>query len=320
MVSVLASNHRTTLLRFLDKEPPPRHGLPPATAFPTKIAAALVLLAAALAAQMPQNPSPMADHTRAHQRIAQAEAPGERYKLSLGNLLLAGARGQKQSKATPLILHFHGAPWLAEWAATRRLHRCAVLTVQLGAGSAVYARPFADPARFGQLLDEAARAPGRAAPLQFHPIVLTSFSAGYGAIREILKNRANWDRLDAVVLCDGLHTGYLPEGKPGPLDAAGLEPFLAFAREAVAGRKQMLITHSEIFPGTFASTTETADWLLASLGLQRRPVVKWGALGMQQLSEVRAGRFTLLGFAGNTAPDHTDHLHALERWLHMIRM
>jgi hypothetical protein len=41
---------------------------------------------------------------------------------------------------------------------------------------------------------------------------------------------------------------------------------------------------------------------------------------MQQLSEVRAGRFTLLGFAGNTAPDHVDHLHALERWLRMIRM
>ena len=30
--------------------------------------------------------------------------------------------------------------------------------------------------------------------------------------------------------------------------------------------KRVIITHSEIFPGTFASTTETADYLLAQLG------------------------------------------------------
>jgi hypothetical protein len=36
---------------------------------------------------------------------------------------------------------------------------------------------------------------------------------------------------------------------------------------------------------------------------------------MQQTSEARAGRFLLLGFAGNSAPDHLDHFHALEQWL-----
>ena len=40
------------------------------------------------------------------------------------------------------------------------------------------------------------------------------------------------------------------------------------AQEAAAGRKRMLVTHSEIFPGTFASTTETADYLLDKLGLK----------------------------------------------------
>ena len=36
---------------------------------------------------------------------------------------------------------------------------------------------------------------------------------------------------------------------------------------------------------------------------------------MQQLSEVRAGRFELFGFAGNTGPDHIDHLHAMPEFL-----
>jgi len=46
--------------------------------------------------------------------------------------------------------------------------------------------------------------------------------------------------------------------------------------------------------------------------------LKWGPMGMQQLSEARAGRFRLLGFAGNSAPDHVDQLHSLPvflKWL-----
>ncbi|HEX9652428.1 MAG TPA: hypothetical protein VGA99_01850, partial [bacterium] len=69
--------------------------------------------------------------------------------------------------------------------------------------------------------------------------------------------------------------------------------------------------HSEIFPGTFASTTETADYLLQANDLSRTAVLRWGVLGMQQLSEARKGNFVVLGFAGNTAPDHVDHFHAL---------
>jgi hypothetical protein len=32
---------------------------------------------------------------------------------------------------------------------------------------------------------------------------------------------------------------------------------------------------------------------------------------MQQLSEAGRGRFLLLGYAGDSAPDHVDQLHAL---------
>jgi hypothetical protein len=83
----------------------------------------------------------------------------------------------------------------------------------------------------------------------------------------------------------------------------------------MAGKKRFLITHSEIFPGTFASTTETADWLLDELRLARTAVLKWGPRGMQQLSEASSGGFELLGFAGNSAPDHVDHFHALPEML-----
>ena len=124
-------------------------------------------------------------------------------------------------------------------------------------------------------------------------------------------------RVDRVLLIDGIHTGYLGDGPgKGPglesvVDPEPLDAFLQLARDAAAGRKRFTITHSEIFPGTYASTTECTDWLLGQLGLRRRAVLAWGPMGLRQLSDARAGRFHLMGFAGNTAPDHVDQLHAL---------
>lgn len=261
-----------------------------------------------------QNPSPMVEHTRAHPRLKDEKPEGRREKLTVGTLFLP--EKTKLAEGMPLLIHFHGAGWIAEQAAAKN-GKCAVITVQLGAGSAVYARPFKEPKSFANLIDEAQTKAG----VTFAPITLTAWSAGYGAIREILNVPAGYERVQSVVLLDGLHTGYVG-GKPGPLESKleteSLEPFVKFARDAVAGKKQMLITHTEIFPGTFASTTETADYLLGQLGLRRTATLKWGPMQTQQLSEVKKGRFTLLGYAGNSAPDHVDQIHALPDFVALL--
>ena len=150
-------------------------------------------------------------------------------------------------------------------------------------------------------------------------LTLTAFSAGHGAIRAILRDPRHFAAVHGVLLLDGMHTSYVPEGMVleagGTLDTTNLTAFADFARAARRGEKRFVVTHSEIFPGTFASTTETADWLLRAVGLRRTPLLAWGPRGMQQLSETHAGRFELLGFAGNTAPDHVDHLHAMPEFL-----
>lgn len=275
----------------------------------------LVLLLLTTAAQQPQNPSPMVEHTRPHPRLAQATPAGRREKLQLGTLFIPDKL--KARTRLPLLVHFHGGAWLPEVAAAKD-SRVAVIIIQVGSGSGVYAKAFADPKLFGNLIAEAESKAG----VKFSAITLTAWSAGHGAIREILKTPESYDRVARVLLIDGLHTGYVG-GKPGPLESqlepANLEVFLRFARDAVAGRKQMIITHSEIFPGTFASTTETADWLLSQLGLKRKPVLRWGPMGTQQLSEARAGRLLLVGYAGNSAPDHVDQLHSLPNYLRWFK-
>jgi hypothetical protein len=256
-----------------------------------------------------QNPSPMVEHTRRHERVAEHQPAGRRIKLSMGSLFISEAAEHHGS--APLVLHFHGPDWLANTSAVKWKKRVCVVTVQRGAGSGVYSRAFTEPGRFSELLKEAEQASG----LELKPVIVSSFSAGYGAVREILKNRENWARIDGIILEDSLHTSYVPEGKPGLIDGNNLEVFVQFAREAAAGRKRMAITNSEVFPGTFASTTETTDYVAEQLGLKRKPVLKQGPVGMQQVSDARSGRFHLMGFAGNSAPDHVDHLHGLSEWL-----
>jgi hypothetical protein len=286
-------------------------------------------------AQQPQAPSPMVEQTRPHPRLTQTEIKGRRVDLQT----LQGARlfispQVNPHRPVPLLIHFHGAPWLIEQHIAKHLPQAALITVQLGAGSSVYRRPFEQPQLFQSLLSEAAA--------QLHlehgwaSITLSGFSAGYGAVREILRNRDSFALVDNVLLLDGMHTSYVPEGKPladgGQIDPIGLDSFIAFAKEAVAGRKSFVFTHSEIFPGTYASTTESGDFLLAQLkldlansnlkggqsNLRQRPSLRQGPMGMQQLSVVDVGGFHMRGYAGNTAPDHIDHLHAMPAWFALL--
>jgi hypothetical protein len=198
-----------------------------------------------------------------------------------------------------------------------------VLAVSVGSGGTAYDGAFArDSAALWPALlvaAEEALARRRGAPVTVTRRRLAGFSAGYGAIRAILRAPALAARVDGVLLLDGLHTGYLPDRTPlaegGAVDTVPLLPFLAYARRAVAGEVALFVSHSEVFPGTFASTTECAAWLLARAGVPRQPVLAWGPVGMQQTSVARRGRLEVRGFAGNSAPDHLDHLHALPQWV-----
>ncbi len=243
----------------------------------------------------------MVENTRAHERLQKQDLAGQRVETKLGSLLLPKRGGGRK---LPLVIHFHGEPWIVEQSVRRDMPKAAVLAVQLGSGSRVYGEGVRDPAILQSVLSVL---PGR----QFGPVYLSGFSAGYGAIRQILREPENAALVDGIVLLDGLHSDYEPPVENRHPLPADLDVFLEYAKHASTGRKRMLILHSEIFPGTFASTTETTDWLLGQLGLKRKPVLRWGPLGMQMLSDTRSGRLRVEGFAGNSAPDHVDFLHAL---------
>jgi hypothetical protein len=271
----------------------------------------------------PQNPSPMTESVRLHGRGRQEAPAGIHLKidsiLPVPVEVFVPYKSQRKVRLR-LLFHFHGAAFIAEQAVSRLKGDMVGVSIHLGSGSRAYGDAFKDPGRFPLLLDaiQKSLAQRLGTRLIFDRVILSGFSAGYGAIRAIMSDPGNYARVDAVLLLDGLHAGYVPEGRVladgGRLNEQDLNVFVKLAQDCSRkeSRKRFLITHSEIFPGTFVSTTEASDFILSQLGLKPRPVLAWGPNGMQMLSSARRNRFEVLGFAGNTAPDHMDHLHSLE--------
>ncbi len=273
----------------------------------------------------------MQEGVRRHERLSRQVLPGVSVPLTLpggaaGELYVTkAARGQRR---VSVLVHYHGVAWIPQQAAEVQGRPLVVVSLSLGSGSGVYDRTFRVAgmtdslmARTQATLDSLA---GRRVDVQ--RVYLSGFSAGHGAIRVILRDSTWMHRVNGVLLMDGMHTSYVPEGVPlasgSTLDANNLLALTAYARRAARGDTdtRMVVTHSEIFPGTFASTTETAAWMLQSLGLAEQPVLKWGPRGLQQIGEAKRGRLLAMGFAGNSAPDHIDHFHAMPELLrHLVR-
>lgn len=98
------------------------------------------------------------------------------------------------------------------------------------------------------------------------PMVLVTFSAGYGLARELLRDTD--PGIAALVLLDSLHASF--EGDGTPLDAQ-LAPFVAYAKRAQRGEVAFWMGHSDVQtpqtgPGRFASTTQTAAELVRLAG------------------------------------------------------
>jgi hypothetical protein len=292
-----------------------------------RCAAAVVLLMPvppAGAAAQSQNPSPMVETTRSHERLEQLQLDGTARSIPGPadrevRLFVPGSFSAGQPAT--LVVHFHGAAWIVEQAVATLGMNAVSAVLNLGAGSGAYDRAFSSRRSLEVLVDSIEKAVSEVAgtPVRMGSVVLSAFSAGHGAVRSIFRDPAGFARVDAVLLLDGMHTSYVPEGRVmaegGRLDESNLVGYAHFARAAVAGSRRFLITHSAIFPGTYASTTETADWLLGQVDIGRTPVLTWGPRGMQQLSEAVSGGFELQGYAGNSAPDHVDHLHAMPELL-----
>jgi hypothetical protein len=83
-----------------------------------------------------------------------------------------------------------------------------------------------------------------------------------------------------------------------------------FARQAANGDKFMFVSHSSIIPPDYASTTQTANYLIWQMGGEPAHAVSRAGdpVGLDLISRYSRGEFYVRGFSGNDALDHCAHL------------
>lgn len=97
---------------------------------------------------------------------------------------------------------------------------------------------------------------------------LCSFSGGYEAVGKLIEDEEIFDKLDAVVILDGIH-----EGKRGNPDPKRMEKWLKLAEYcANHNDKQFIFLYTAVDPGTYCSTSDSAYYLIDKLGLNRIPM------------------------------------------------
>ena len=241
---------------------------------------------------------------------------------SIGDGTIAVFRNSADS-ATDVLIHFHGAPTTVKPAFERSQLPGVLVIVNFPGLSSAYSQPFAkNPQLFDQILEQslAATASNRAANgKQWRRIYLSSFSAGYGAVREILKRPQNMQRIDGIVAADSIYAGLQQEEPQRKVDESNMRDFLRFAEQAVASQKTFVISHSaQSTP--YASTTETADYLLRAQQLERQRDSSASTQTFRQTSRAARGQFIVLGYAGTSGEEHMQHLHHIDLlWSHLAR-
>jgi hypothetical protein len=217
-----------------------------------------------------------------------------------------------KSGSFDLVLQFHAAQGPTEAMFRASELDAVVVIVNLGLASGPYENMFLGKRAFGDFLlavsAEVHSACRGAGPRR---VALSSWSAGYGATLRILEHEANRQRVDAVLLADGLHAA-LESKHPRVVKAVALAPVDRFADQAARGERLLAITHSEIATPSYASTTETANFLLASHGIEP----EWSDLpgprpSMPLRSLAQQGGLWVAGYGGQDASAHCDHLRAL---------
>jgi hypothetical protein len=187
-----------------------------------------------------------------------------------------------------------------------------------------YYRHFAPPGAFAATLEQIrAQVEKRGLPnAKIRRVALSSWSTGYGAIAQILSQSENDERVDSVLLLEGLLAGWLDD-ESTRVDPNKIAPFVRFAKLAVDKKKLLAITHSNARARDYASTRTVTDAMLETLKIERQPAKgtpsKVDIKAAHRLfpkepryleadSRAQSGEFHVLGYKGAAAEDHIAHL------------
>jgi len=217
-----------------------------------------------------------------------------------------------------VLVHFHGNPPTVNNNAGYADLNAVIINVTYSGFSSAYSTPFSDPTLFGNVLN-GALGTLRAQPdfdtsTVWDQVGISSFSAGYGAVREILKQPTYYDQIDGLLLADSLYASFTSSSNHTPL-ASQMVNFKRFAQDAANGLKSMTVSQSQVLTYTYANTAETADDLMQHVGISPTATSESGLGTLQFYRKANIGNFNVWGATGADAPAHSKHLQYMAEWL-----
>ena len=242
--------------------------------------------------------------------------------VSMGRIAIPQVGGHTSGMGYDVLIQFHGhSPVRKTFVQVSR--GTVYVGIDRGLGSGPYSDAFGKPDVFPALLksiEAALKKHSGDSRAHIRHLALSAWSAGYGAVNEILKYGD--DRIDAVVLLDGLHAAWNPAARShdeglSSLSSLPLGPTFRYAKRAASGEKLFVFTHSEVVPETYPSTRQTADLLLAELGVARTAISP-GEERFGQTSTADQRGFHVWGFRGANEHAHCSHIPHIERVLHLL--
>jgi hypothetical protein len=231
-------------------------------------------------------------------------------RLPAGEMLLPRAAAPSEDGGYDIIVHFHRRE-AARRAFVEVAHDVVLVGIDIGPSARSYGRVFRKPNAFPDLLANVTRA---LAHYTHNPrahirhLALSSFSAGYGAVREILALYGG--AIEAVILLDSLHSDYVPDR--AATTAAGTRQVLGkpiasvieFARRAARGEATLYVTHSQVVPPSYASTSEVADYLIDEIGGNGDETTTTTAFGDGVLNAFDRAGMHVRGYQGSDGAAH----------------
>jgi hypothetical protein len=262
---------------------------------------------------VPTRAAPVVAPAPAEKRGTPLRIPGAR------SLLIAPHGCEGLERKFDLLVHFHGAYTTVEPQLMQSGIDALYVVVNLGIGSGAYEEAFASKTSLTDYIESIrTRINQKCGGIErsVARVALSGWSAGYGGIYRALARPADADRIDAVLLADGMHVGFETATRtartPRTARAAAMEPFRAFAERAGTGEKLMAVTHSAIVPPGYASTTLTASFLVDALHADSKPLtLPPPRADMQPTRRAERGSLFIDGYAGGDAPAHCTHLYAI---------
>lgn len=226
--------------------------------------------------------------------------------------------------AFDLIIHSHGNTDLVVESYEAVGTGAAVFVLNLGVGSGAYEDRFTHPKALDDAVQRATKGVAERGIANAHVrrLAMVSWSAGYGSALRAIAHARHADRIDAIVLLDGLHAGYRAGTRK--IEPVSIEPMLRYAERATKGEKLLVITHSNIDPVDYLGVKETTNWILEQLQVERvkvegtttLPILramegvlpKAEMVGLEKRTEARKGGLVVRGYAGSQPTHHISHL------------